>query len=372
MSNRIYRPGYYGVGPYSTAGSSLVVAPPFISEPVRSPLIQPLPSVESVPNNLCPNPGFEDGNDGTWTLVHGGSIETAGNAQLGAWNGRLAHTASQYPSHSRLQAFCEGVNPGDVIVAAFNAMKLTASTGTTLILLNWYNGVTYLSTSQSGNLTSVQNAWTRHSYTAQAPANTTRVRIDLYMSNGIAGDVACDNVSVTKIVNLLKNSGFEDGPQGWTTEYGGSIEAANPNSGMFNGRLKHLTSEYAGPSRLYQTVTGLTGNWDYTAQYKAKKLTASTGLTRVRLHWYDPYDALISTSDSGNKTSVEGSWTTHTYSATAPTNTSYAIVEFWMNNDAAGDVAIDEAMLEVGSTANSYVASADVFGPLMTFALAGR
>lgn len=143
--------------------------------------------------NLLDNPDFE-GADRGYTLVNGGFVEIQNNVRSGGYAGRLKHTAAQYASHSRIQQMVSGLSAAVDYASIVYVQKNTASTGTMLILLNWFDAASVLiSTATSTSKVSAVGTWSRHSFNAVAPALTAKCRIDFYMSNGIAGDLSLDD-----------------------------------------------------------------------------------------------------------------------------------------------------------------------------------
>jgi len=189
------------------------------------------------------------------TQFHGGAASLVATARTATWQG---------VAQSLLPAVTAGaLSSGDILYVTAWARVSTASDTVSISSDLGVSG-----TGVTGHAYTVTNtAWTQISQLVPVVWATTPTTIKLFFQGPASGtDLYLDDVTVTKVPNIITNGGFENGTTGWTgnggtltasttTPFAGTATASVTNRvDEWNGTLQSLTSSVVSGARVAMTA----------------------------------------------------------------------------------------------------------------------
>lgn len=159
------------------------------------------------PNNLAENPGFELGNNGSWSATGTFVVQSSGLSRTGGWSAVTSGTGT----HKLTNAANVSVSEGDSIFASawYKASGSFAATALRVRVTFTLTDDTTVSDDTISITSGYTTGWSKIEGTVTAPANAKTARVELVADNVTAGAVRFDDVETrlaTDTAQLMPNS----------------------------------------------------------------------------------------------------------------------------------------------------------------------
>lgn len=294
-------------------------------------------------DNLALDAGFEL-NNGSW---RGSGTEFSYDSttyRTGAKSGKITGSASAWNVVVTDPAVRIASNESqDYVLKLFS--KDTLSSGTFRI------GLRYID--DAGNsvgaysFTAVANGANWHQTVTPAmktPAGTKYVQIYMWLSQNAVGSVWVDDV-VLESQNLELNPGFESGMTDWSTT-AGAVDTSNSYQGT--NSLKLTGSSSAGSNTLSGHLISVSPGDSFKVQSYVKSSLTAGGL-KMGLRFIQK-DGTTVLADALNDVSLTSAWSKESDVFTVPADAAFMQVYYWLSQDAAGSVWIDNVVVSSAPT----------------------
>jgi hypothetical protein len=290
--------------------------------------VQPAPAPAPAPspsgNLIVNNPGF-DGNLNGWTIWANSSIVTTGIYE-GSSSLKVAGQSGLYQAVK--------VSPGQSYTMSFASMISVAGDSTGEIGIEFFNSsgaVIY-----DKHLSPSAATWTKSSFTFTAPSSFSSALVYVY-KNSSSANLFADSMSLlpastsapapapAPAVNLITgNPGFDGNLSGWNIWANCSVVTSSVYAGSSSLKV-------AGQSGLYQAVKVSPGQ-SYTMSFASMISVAGDSTAEIGIEFFDSAGNVIFDKHLSPSAAT---WTKSSFTFTAPSSFSSALVYVYKNSSSA-------------------------------------